>query len=89
MQAITVETHVVESVLHNAKNWDDVIQNFDQKLGLEPLAGQDGGAQADAAEQQYVVNLIHEMFVTVEESEIRQVEIGFLGCWGFFFFRDL
>lgn len=38
------------------------------------MAGQDGNAGADAAEQQYVINLIHEMFVTVEEKEIRQVD---------------
>jgi hypothetical protein len=42
MQNLTVETHVVESVLHNAKNWDDVIQNFDQKFALTPVADQPG-----------------------------------------------
>lgn len=67
----------MESVLHNAKNWDDVIQNFDQKFEIAPNQGQ-------VSEQAYVINLIHELFITVDEKEIRRV---FLLSFIFFFFE--
>lgn len=53
-------------MLHNAKNWDDVIHHFDQKIEVAPN-------QDQQSEQVYVVNLIHELFVTVDEKEIRRV----------------